>query len=48
MDSFVQDITSQHIWETAEWAALKESVPEVEKLHLRQLLQVFYNLLDFI
>lgn len=40
MDSFVQTITSQHIWESAEWAALKECVPQVEKLHLRNLLQV--------
>lgn len=36
----MQSITSQHIWETSEWKALKEAVPEIEKLHLRDLLQV--------
>ena len=40
MDSFVQAMTTQHIWETAEWETLKQDVPEVTKLHLRDLLQV--------
>lgn len=40
MDSFVSEISSQHIWETQEWEALKAAVPSIEKLHLRQLLQV--------
>lgn len=40
MESFVQAITNQHIWETDEWKVLKEEVPEIEKHHLRQLLQV--------
>lgn len=40
MDSFVQAMTTQHIWETSEWETLKQDVPEVTKLHLRDLLQV--------
>lgn len=40
MDPFVSEISSQHIWETQEWEALKAAVPSIEKLHLRQLLQV--------
>ena len=40
MDSFVSEISSQHIWETEEWEALQAAVPSIEKLHLRQLLQV--------
>ena len=44
MESFIQSITNQHIWESDEWNALKEEVPEVEKLHLRELLQVLHEL----
>ena len=40
MDSFVSTISSQHIWETPEWQALKAAVPTIEKVHLRDLLQV--------
>lgn len=40
MDPFVQAMTTQHIWETSEWETLKQDVPEVTKLHLRDLLQV--------
>lgn len=41
----VSSIKSIHIWETNEWKALKEHVKDIEKLHLRDLLQVlqFYN-----
>ena len=40
MDPFVQSIASQHIWETAEWEALKQAVPKIEELHLKDLLKV--------
>ena len=40
MDPFVQAMTTQHIWETPEWETLKQDVPEVTQLHLRDLLQV--------
>lgn len=33
-------MTTQHIWETPEWETLKQDVPEVTQLHLRDLLQV--------
>ena len=45
MESFVETITKQHIWESEEWKALKEFVPEVQELHLRQLLQVHLTIL---
>lgn len=48
MESFIQTITNQHIWESDEWNALKEEVPEVEKLHLRELLQVLNSIIIFI
>ena len=44
MESFVETITKQHIWESEEWKALKEAVPGIQELHLRQLLQVLSTL----
>ena len=40
MNSFVETMTKQHIWESDEWKALQEAVPGIKEQHLRQLLQV--------
>ncbi|KAK8800752.1 hypothetical protein WA158_000077 [Blastocystis sp. Blastoise] len=39
MDSFVQTIYNQHIWETDAWKALKEEVPKINQTHLKELLK---------
>ena len=39
MDSFVESIFHQHIWETDAWKALQEEVPKIDALHLRDLLK---------
>lgn len=45
MESFVDTITKQHIWESEEWEALKNAVPGIQELHLRQLLQVHLTII---
>ena len=43
MDSFVESIFHQHIWETDAWKALQEEVPKIDALHLRDLLKACFS-----